>query len=498
MGLYINQRTIDRMRSLVRHAAGGTVLAAMLSTVPGFAQAADRLTVKDGAGTTTFKVTDTGDITATSFSGDGSALSGVAKWRGDWSTVTAYFPNEVVTYNGSSFVAVVPNTAVVPGTDPAKWQVFAAQGPQGAEGPQGLTGLEGQQGPIGLTGPDGPQGPIGLTGATGPEGPIGLTGPQGIQGIQGDIGPIGLTGPQGIQGIQGIPGEIGPIGLTGPAGPEGPIGLTGATGPEGPIGLTGATGPQGPIGLTGPQGPAGSPDTQIQILSKISTSTDGAMLAVQQGPSETNSTAAKFALKDATGTQNIMQLTAQGRLGLGTGFNPSVVIHAKGDSLYKAQTIMHYSGTNPNGGGGYIAYHNNAEGALPVAGDRLGYFLFGASEPGSSVTRNGAGIAARAEENWSSSSIPSYFAFETAASGSSARSERMRINGTGNVGIGTTAPSQRLEVNGGIRINTTAARPTCSSTTRGTFWFTQGAGTSDDSVSVCSQIGGAFTWKVLY
>lgn len=59
-----------------------------------------------------------------------------------------------------------------------------------------------------------------------------MTGPQGPQGEQ---GPIGLTGPQGPQGEQG------PIGLTGPQGPQGeqgPIGLTGAQGPQGESGIS--------------------------------------------------------------------------------------------------------------------------------------------------------------------------------------------------------------------------------------------------------------------
>ena len=87
-----------------------------------------------------------------------------------------------------------------------------AQGPQGEQGPIGLTGQQGPQGPIGLTGAQGPQGeqgPIGLTGAQGPQGeqgPIGLTG---AQGPQGEPGPIGLTGLQGIQGGQGPTGADG-------------------------------------------------------------------------------------------------------------------------------------------------------------------------------------------------------------------------------------------------------------------------------------------------
>jgi hypothetical protein len=48
-----------------------------------------------------------------------------------------------------------------------------------------LVGPQGNQGPTGLTGPIGPQGIQGLAGATGPQGPIGLTGPTGATGPAG-------------------------------------------------------------------------------------------------------------------------------------------------------------------------------------------------------------------------------------------------------------------------------------------------------------------------
>ena len=108
-----------------------------------------------------------------------------------------------------------------------------AQGPIGLTGPAGATGATGSQGPIGLTGP------AGATGATGAQGPIGLTGPAGATGATGAQGPIGLTGPAGATGASGAQG---PIGLTGPAGATGP------TGSQGPIGLT------GPVGAIGPSG----------------------------------------------------------------------------------------------------------------------------------------------------------------------------------------------------------------------------------------------------
>lgn len=57
----------------------------------------------------------------------------------------------------------------------------------------------------------GPKGEQGIQGPQGEQGPIGLTG---IQGIQGEQGPKGDTGPQGIQGEQGPKGEQGNDGYT--------------------------------------------------------------------------------------------------------------------------------------------------------------------------------------------------------------------------------------------------------------------------------------------
>ena len=71
----------------------------------------------------------------------------------------------------------------------------------------------------------------------------------------------------------------------------------------------------------------------------------------------------------------------------------------------------------------------------------------------------------------------------------------MVVKSDGNVGVGVTAPTQKLEVNGGVRINTSTTKPTCDTTSRGTFWFTQGA--TDDTAEVCAKVGGTFVWKTL-
>ncbi|MCF7872111.1 hypothetical protein K9L97_03690, partial [Candidatus Woesearchaeota archaeon] len=69
---------------------------------------------------------------------------------------------------------------------------------------------------------------------------------------------------------------------------------------------------------------------------------------------------------------------------------------------------------------------------------------------------------------------------------------------TNNVGIGTTSPNAKLEVAGGIRMNTTASKPTCDSSTRGTLWFDQEASGTEDIMYACMRnSGGTYNWAMV-
>jgi Collagen triple helix repeat (20 copies) len=91
-----------------------------------------------------------------------------------------YATNDVVTYHGSTYVAIAANgpSSSTPDVNSA-WTIMAQQGATGA------AGATGTQGPFGLTGATGPQGLQGFTGLTGPQGPQGATGPQGPAGTGG-------------------------------------------------------------------------------------------------------------------------------------------------------------------------------------------------------------------------------------------------------------------------------------------------------------------------
>lgn len=116
-------------------------------------------------------------------------------WRDTWSGSASYVINDVVSYNGSSYVATQANSGVTPEDDPSSWSLVASRGTDGAAGAQGPAG------------PQGPQGPAGATGAQGAQGATGPQGPQGDPGSQGPQGATGATGPQGPQGPQGPAGQ---------------------------------------------------------------------------------------------------------------------------------------------------------------------------------------------------------------------------------------------------------------------------------------------------
>jgi hypothetical protein len=68
--------------------------------------------------------------------------------------------------------------------------------------------------------------------------------------------------------------------------------------------------------------------------------------------------------------------------------------------------------------------------------------------------------------------------------------------GTGYVGIGIGVPNQTLEINGGMRLNTTLTKPTCSDGQRGTFWYNQSAAGDTDIIFACMKSAAdAYAWK---
>ena len=234
---------------------------------------------------------------------------------GPWVASQAYAAGNVVSSQGSSYVALIAPPVGTSPTNTSYWTLVAERGASGLPGIPGAPGATGLTGPAGLTGPTGLTGDTGLTGPTGLTGDTGLTGPTGLTG---DTGPTGLTGDTGLTGPTGLTGDTGltgPTGLTGATGLTGLPGAAGATGLTGPTGLTGATGLTGPTGLTGAVGPGAG---------IISGGSDGIAIAGGQflgpfaSPPDTTIGNVEFPVQ-SSGTLSNFQVKLQDSIGLGGG-----------------------------------------------------------------------------------------------------------------------------------------------------------------------------------
>jgi hypothetical protein len=142
--------------------------------------------------------------------------------KGEWNTTTQYYKNNIVTKNGSSFMAIVDNIDVPPPVLPVilngSWLLLAAKGDKGEQG--AATKILGSLNDVSELPPAGDLGDGYIIGIylyvwTGNQWEnVGeIKGPKGDKGDQGDRGPKGDKGDKGDQGIQGIQG---PEGAQGP------------------------------------------------------------------------------------------------------------------------------------------------------------------------------------------------------------------------------------------------------------------------------------------
>jgi hypothetical protein len=80
-------------------------------------------------------------------------------------------------------------------------------------------------------------------------------------------------------------------------------------------------------------------------------------------------------------------------------------------------------------------------------GDRIGDITWYASD-GTDFANNCAAIMVNIDGTPGANDTPGRLTFHTAADGSGGSSERMRIDSSGNVGIGTTSPTGKLSIAG--------------------------------------------------
>jgi hypothetical protein len=367
-------------------------------------------------------------------------------------------------------------------------------GSNGAQGAQGIQGIDGSQGINGSNGAQGTQGIQGLKGTkitpgdTAPASPSendlwwdstngilmvyyndgtssqwvsansGIAGEQGIQGIQGVQGIQGTQGIQGIQGVQGTQGTQGVQGIQGITGLAFTIAktylsvaaLTADTSPTSIVagqfalinttnvedaensrlyiwtgsaytfvddlsgsagiqGITGSQGVQGIQGTLGTQGITGSQGTQgTQGIQGIQGISGASILGTNNTFTGTNA----FTTLSSTGGATFA--TSSGSVGIGTA-SPGATLDVNGNSRF----MQNAAATT-----GAIILRQ-------AVADAEGAFI---------QWVNNANVV---EKGWLTVDTSSNMKFGTVST------ERMRIDSSGNVSIGTTSPAVRFHVQSG-------------------------------------------------
>jgi hypothetical protein len=123
--------------------------------------------------------------------------------------------------------------------------------------------------------------------------------------------------------------------------------------------------------------------------------------------------------------------------------------------------LAYNNGTSPSTLGASAMHFQTARGtyASPTAlqsGNLMGVIGFGGHDGTSFSFPNFATIEVRTSQNWTTTAKGTYMTFNTTPNSSTTSSERIRIDQSGFVGIGITAPTNILHINGQGRATNTA------------------------------------------
>ena len=153
---------------------------------------------------------------------------------------------------------------------------------------------------------------------------------------------------------------------------------------------------------------------------------------------------------DSTGDLGNSLIAQSGNfVGIGTAAPAAALDIVGTNPTLRIDNYSNTAGDSPN----FNFISGRGTSTTPLAtqnGDNLGQFASagynGSAFPGSKVK-----VSFVSTENWSTTANGTAMSFATTKNGTTSRSERMRIDNTGNVGIGTTTPAYPLSVNGVVQ-----------------------------------------------
>jgi hypothetical protein len=296
-----------------------------------------------------------------------------------------------------------------------------ANGSSGSSGTSGTRGSSGSSGANGSSGSSGASGSSGSSGANGSSGSSGANGSSGSSGASGSSGTSGTRGSSGSSGANGSSGSSGASGSSGTSGTRGSSGSSGANGTSGSSGANGSSGSSGANGSSGSSGANGSSGSSGANGSSGSSGANGAAgtsgTSGTRGSSGSSGTSATVTIN---GNVNDYVITATGTAAT---FQGEANLRFTGNSLHVTSSTA-----DPN-----IILFDSTSGFDP-------HILF---VPSQSANTFALGVDDSDSDK-----------FKLSYSTALGTNDRLVVDTTGNVGIGTTSPAQLLHVAGDINVST--------------------------------------------